>query len=234
MSSLIDDVRKLKSQAMTARDTGDAARAIELLNDADQLLHEALSDLRQHRPATEPPGSYETGLATQLVHIRGTKGGVYRRTGDYAAAVAAYDASYQIEGPGSDYPVVDSYALTQRLVTRLLLVPSGADPNGAEVVGLDVRQALHEAETEIRRQVVGERANDEYAAADLAVVQLLLGSEDWDQALDAFLDAAPEPYAVSVTLATLRELLSAARAATPPPAALIDRLITACEELAVV
>jgi hypothetical protein len=231
MTSLIDAVRQLKSEAMTARDSGDVMHAVELLEEADRLLRGALNDLRQHRPPTESPGSYETEVATQLVHILGTKGGVYRRIGDYAAAVAAYDASYEIEGPSSDYPIVNSYALTQRLVTRLLLVPSGAEPNGAEVVGLDVCRALHEAEIEIRRQVLGERVNDEYAAADLAVVQLILGSENWDAALNAFLDAAPEPYAVSVTLSTLNDLLSAARAATPSPTALIDRLAIACEEL---
>lgn len=231
MTGLVDSVRQLKSRAMAARDAGNYAEAVELLESAERLLRSALADLAAHRAAGEPAGSHETDLAGQLVHILGTRGGVYRRDQKYEAAVAAYDAGYRIERSTSGYAIVDSYAMTQRLVTRLLLNPSAADEDGVLVLGLDMRQALSAAEVEIQRQVAGERADDEYAAADLAVVRLLLGVEGWEEALETFLNGAPEPYAVIVTQATLRELVTVATALMHPPAALTERLNAACEDL---
>ncbi len=136
MNDLIDETRRLKSRAMDARDRGDFVRAIELLGLASRQLSETLQELKRKREAASSPGRQETETASQLCHILGSMGGVHRRNHDYRAAARAYDAGYEIEKPSSEYGIVNSYNLVQRLVTRVFLEPSAVEIENTQVEGL--------------------------------------------------------------------------------------------------
>jgi tetratricopeptide (TPR) repeat protein len=207
MGDVIAEARRLKSEAMDARDLRDFDTAVRLLERAIKALSATLEELRGKRDPHEAPGRQEKEVAKQLAHIFGSTGGVLRRMGDYAAAAQAYDAGYTIESPRSGYGIVDSYNLVQRLVARVFLEPR-AVVDALEVVGLNVRDELENARQEIARQIEGPRINDEYAAADRTMVLLLLGDSGLDQAITSFLDSQrkPEPYAVEVTLELLEAL----------------------------
>ena len=235
MRNVVDDARKLKSEAMELRDQGDLSGAIRTLERAEQDLRLALNELRSNRTGTERPGRFEVDIANQLLHILGSKGGTWRRAKNYEAAASAYDAGYEFEKPESIYGIVNSYNLVQRLVSRVFIKPESVlDPN-IEVSGLLVRPALLEAKEQIQEQLRGKRIGDEYAAADLAVVLLLLADQEWELALDDFIYAnpAPQPYCIKVTRELIEELRGALEAPDTPKA-LRDRLSQADRELAAV
>lgn len=232
MSNVVDDARSLKSQAMDARDRGDFARAINFIEKAEQVLRGALDELRKNRQEGEKPGRLETDVANQLVHVLGSKGGIYRRSGNYEDSAKAYDAGYRFEAPDSVYRIVNSYNLVQRLVSRVLLRPESVDEGDLEVLGLSVRDELVKARDEIQQQLKGKRAGDEYAAADLALVRLLLGDGEWETALDDFIYSTPppKPYAVKVTSELINELGEAIRRSPSASPALVKRLAQAAQE----
>ncbi len=234
MSNVIEEARTLKSQAMNARDAGYHERAVSFIEKAEKVLRDALNELKKNRQQGEKPGRLETDVANQLVHVLGSKGGIFRRKKKYKEAAKAYDAGYEeFERPGSGYGIVNSYNLVQRLVSRVLLNPGCVDGEDLHVEGLHVRAALAKAREEIQQQLKGKRAGDEYAAADLALVCLLLGDDDWEMALDDFIYSSPppEPYAVKVTAELIEELDEAARQPSSPSPALARRLSQATQEL---
>jgi len=122
----------------------------------------------------------------------------------------------------------------QRLVSRILVKPECVEDENIEVRGLSVRRELLKAKEEIYRQIRGKRAGDEYAAADYALVCLLLG-DGWEQALDDFLYATPPPqrYAVKVTSELIEELRAALEQSSSAPRDLKQRLALASQELSV-
>jgi hypothetical protein len=233
MADVIESARTLKSRAMDARDRRDFAGAIRLLSEARAGLESELRDLEPKRADKGSPGRFEQEVAAQLAHILGSMGGVYRRAKDYPASIESYDAGYRFEDPGAPYGIVNSYNLTQRLVSRVFMNPHAVDEAGVTVQGLPLWDELEAAEREIERQRTGKRRHDEYAAADLATVALLKGDADWRDKLDAFLYSKPkpQPYAIEVTLdvlASLRERLSETSEASPE---LTSRVTEACEEI---
>jgi hypothetical protein len=230
LGDVIEEARRLKSEAMDARDVGQFDRAVRLLGRAERGLRSTLEELKGARKAEEPPGRQETAVANQLVHILGSTGGVLRRKGDYGPAARFYDAGWDFEKPAAGYGIVNSYNLVQRLVARLFLEPRAVADN-LEVEGLRVREELDRARQEIERQIAGERNKDEYAAADLATVLLLLGDPVWMKILDGFLMSRPEPYAVQVTLETLEALSARATASPNSPPDLAERLSQAIAHL---
>ncbi|MDX6704659.1 MAG: hypothetical protein QOI48_505 [Solirubrobacteraceae bacterium] len=205
MVDVIDLVRRLKTEAMDARDLGDLPRALDLLREAEDELRSTLEDLKQHRESGDPPGRQEVAVANQLVHILGTVGGTLRRAGEYQNAVAAYDAGHLFETQDAGYGIVNSYNLVQRLVTRVFVEPLAAG-GGQLVAGLDVREELALARNELEEQIAGARSGDEYAIADLATVLLLLDDPRWEKAMRMFVASNPSPYAVEVTEELLTEL----------------------------
>lgn len=229
MSDVVEEARRLKAEAMDARDLGNFERALRLLERAERALRSVLDELRGKRDSQEAPGRQETAVANQLVHILGSKGGVLRRKGDFALAAHAYDSGHDLERPQSGYGIVNSYNLVQRLVARVFLEP-WAVANDLTVEGLKVRDELVRAREEVDRQKSGPRSNDEYAAADHVVVLLLLGDPDLDRSLEDFLMSRPEPYAVQVTQELL-EHLGDRLASSSAPADLSGRILKAVNRL---
>jgi hypothetical protein len=120
----------LKSRAMNERDIENWDVALELLTEAKTSLERALNELPAEDSAKDTKLlKFETSVNKALYGMLGTIGGVYRRraassdrqTGDLEAAVEFYDKGHEIEKR-----FVDSYNLTQRLVTRVLLDPPAA------------------------------------------------------------------------------------------------------------
>ena len=227
MSDMIDETRRLKSRAMDARDRGDFGRAIELLERASRQLSETLQELKRKRDTASSPGIQETETASQLCHILGSMGGVHRRNHDYQAAARAYDAGYEIEKPSSEYGIVNSYNLVQRLVMRVFLEPAAVEVENMQVEGLQIRHELREALNELQRQIEGPRCDDEYARADLFTVQLLLDDKDWPWTLEDFKDSHPEPYAIKTTVETLEALRDRVASTPSAPPEFARRLSTA-------
>ena len=232
MSDVIDEARRLKSRALDARDAEDPVRAVRLLRQGEHRLRSALEELRARR-GSEPPGRQEVEIADQLVHILGSLGGTLRREGDYEGAIKAYDAARRLEAPESGYGIVNTYTLVQGLVSRVFLEPRSVLSGAPPVHDRDVHDELLAARAEILRQIAGSRSHDEYAAADLVTVGLLLDDVGWEASLDDFLTSQPEPYAVDVTRELLADLVDRIAEAADAPASLAERLQVAVESLAV-
>jgi hypothetical protein len=210
--------RNLKNEAMEARDEGRFEEARQKLREAEHTLEAALAEQRSV-PKQEENRDLLRRLAAQLVHIRGSIGGVWRREGSqreadvprrvdsYRQAAVAYDAAYDLEREPSGYGIVDSYTMVQRLVTRVFLDPASPDADRPPVEGVEVRTGLRRAAEVIREQVDTKgRERDEFAAADLALVLLLLGGNDWPREMRRFLELRPG-YALTATMDVLQELL---------------------------
>ena len=210
---VVTRVRDLKNSAMDERDLGNWQEALDLLDDARRELERALADLERRAAETDSNlVEYRTSVQKQLYHLLGSIGGVYRRRaasddrkpGDLEAAVKSYDEGYTIE-----QAFTDSYNLTQRLVARVLLRPACTSDGAPAVEGIDVRRALRAAKAVIDRQTSekGPRNNDEYAFADAAIVAMLLGEPNWQDAVTEFTRRAPKSsYARNVTRDVLTEL----------------------------
>ncbi len=134
MSDVIDLARKLKSDAMNARDRGDFPRAVALIEQAEGHLRTALERLEQSREPGERLGRSEMEIAAQLAYILGTKGGIFRRWGEFEKSARAYDAGYEIERRESGYGIINSYNMVQRLVARVYIQPEAIHDDAAKVV----------------------------------------------------------------------------------------------------
>ena len=202
---VLREISTLKERAMLFRDDGDYEDAIETLDEAEQRI---LSELGQFTATSEGPGRYELSLRKQLYTIRGSKGGVYRRWKHLPDAIASYDAGYEVERSFED-----SYNLTQRLVTRVMQDPQSVAGEGGIVAGVAVRDELRRAGETIRAQ---KRHDDEYAAADLLTILLLLGDPGWRHALQEFLRRADTAsYAREVTKKVFEEIAEYLEPGTP-------------------
>lgn len=206
MNEVIDEARRAKGRAMGARDRGNYAEAVTILDETEQLLSRELAELKSKRSVAVEPGSTERDIANQLVHIRGTKGGVLRRWGKYEESAKAYDAGYEFEQPNSNYGIVNSYTLTQRLVARAFIAPDSVLDEQQIVLELPVRRELRKAGLVIQRQIKGPRESDPYAKADLATVFLLLGDKAWDSMPSNLLDSASDPYSTKLNQEALADL----------------------------
>ncbi|MBZ5621395.1 MAG: hypothetical protein LAQ69_22115 [Acidobacteriia bacterium] len=173
-------------------------------------LDRALKDEARYRGIGDPD-DYEQKLAKQLIHIRGSIGGVWRREGRHLESAHAYDSGYELERAESGYQIVDSYTLVQRLVARVLLDPAAAEDKLLVVEGLRVHEELRRAADLIRNQIAPgkKREHDEYAIADLGMVLLLLGDHTWRDELSRFFCMKNAGYAIEVTLDVLNDLRKA-------------------------
>jgi hypothetical protein len=210
---VISRARDLKTRAIDQRERGKWTRALMLLDEAKASLQVALDEL----PSEPSQGDsklleFENAVKKSLYGIWGSIGGVYRRRAatpegqpdDLKKAVESYD-----EGRQTEQGFVDSYNLTQRLVTRVLLSPSAALDHSMTVENENVPHALREARQIVSEQTsaTGPRNKDEYAFADAAIIALILGDQGWKDALNEFLRRAPKSsYARNVTLDVLKEL----------------------------
>jgi tetratricopeptide (TPR) repeat protein len=205
--------RDLKSRAMNERDIENWDGALELLTEAKTSLEHALNELPTEVSSKDTKLlEFETSVNKALYGMLGSIGGVYRRRaassdrqkGDLEAAVDFYDKGHEIEKR-----FTDSYNLTQRLVTRVLLDPPAAFDESENVAKKNVPSELREARSIINEQTGpnGPRRNDEYAFADAAVIALILGETQWMEAINEFTNLAPKSsYARNVTVDLLKEL----------------------------
>jgi hypothetical protein len=235
---VIKEARRLKSEAMDARDDEDYERAERLIVQAEVMLKTSLDSLRSSRetPAVHGapvgPGDTEVQVAEQLGHILGSKGGIYRRSQNYEASARAYDEGYTHEKWVLEHGIPNSYDLVQRLIARAFINPK-AVRDGTDVLDQPLHQRLLEAKAEVQRQLASERKDDEYAAADKALIYLLLGDTGWESALNNFIRSPtpPSPYAVEATLDVVNQLRAAISRKSDTPVDLEDRLTQASKEM---
>jgi hypothetical protein len=150
----LTDVEHLKQIARSQRQAGDPAGAVRTL-----------------RMAVERAGR-------ELADLYGTLGGALTEGGDLAAAVAAYDAGFQLD---ARLDPENTYNELNRLVTRVLLAPGSlSSPDELRAYGgvafVDVPRQLELLEQKLEREVAGVRGGDFWAAGDLAVVAALNGN----------------------------------------------------------
>jgi hypothetical protein len=213
-ADVVERARKDKSRAMDARDLGDWDEALGILDGARNNLTSALADLAR-QPGDEKTNlrAFETAIKKQLYQLLGSIGGVYRRRArsadrqpeDLDKAIDFYDEGFVVE-----QEFTDSYNLVQRLVTRVLRQPGAALDDAAAVKGVGVRTALRAAQAILKGQTSssGSRSSDEYAFADLLLVAVLVGDQDWKQAVQDFTrQSSPSSYARMVTVDVLQELV---------------------------
>jgi hypothetical protein len=205
MSDLLQRVRELKTQAKNRRDLKRYDRAVTLLKQAISLAHKeyettSLSDQR----AT---------LVSELADCWGIWGGVERRwaldpssdaaqrTAHLRHSIASYDEGFRYE---SD-PLLDSdkktYNRLNRLVVRLLLDPERLTANGnaadQELSGtLNVRSELEAIAEQIKKQ----GTDSVWTAADLALLNVLLGHQDAASAYATFEKKDPQDFACQSAL----------------------------------
>jgi hypothetical protein len=228
VTDIVNESRNLKAKAILERDQKNFGRALELIEEAERGLRSALIDLENAREAGKRQWRSETEprIAKQLAQILGSKGGIYRRMEKYKESADAYDAGYKIERPESGYGIIDSYNLVQRLVSRVFMEPAATQEPAAIVRDLPLRRALEEARDEVTRQREGPRGDDVYAAADLAILCLLLGDEGWHESVHKFINQvpSPDPYAIKVTREVTSDLLEALARISSPHRDLENRL----------
>jgi len=116
MTNVVDQARELKAQAMDARDEGRFKRSHRLLDKAVQLLRDALAEIATSGAGVACKGEYELKVRTQLLHIYGSIGGVYRREKRYEESARAYDDGDKTERTLDHTSQPNSYNLTQRLI----------------------------------------------------------------------------------------------------------------------
>jgi len=229
MSSVVDQARDLKAQAMDARDAGKFRRAHRLLDEAVQLLHDALAKIAMPGAGSSGEGEYELRVRTQLLHIYGSIGGVYRRENLLEKSASAYDDGDKTERMLDRTSQPNSYNLTQRLIARALIDVRAVEKEGMLVAGEPVRERLIAARREIERQQTI-RPGDAYATADLLLVSVLLGDSDWTEIAGNFRSQAKnDQYALDVTRDVLALLLEKAAERELP--GLADRLKQAIARL---
>ena len=154
------EIKRLKNDAKLLRDIGEADRATAALDKAIATL-----DVVPSQPQT--PIESER-IRAELADCWGMKGGIFRRAGRLADALAAYKTGLHFESG-------NSYNLTNSIVLELLI-------NCSELEELKANIAA--ARDEVRRQVESYRSSQWWAWADLGLLELLCGRED--QALDAY------------------------------------------------
>jgi hypothetical protein len=208
MPTIFDTIVDLKTKAKNRRDLDRYDRAAGFVQDAIAL---ATSELRTLE--------FRAKMASELADCYGLLGGIERRWALVANAsekhvgehlrksVAAYDAAWSYES--GDYGVSSSYGMVNRLVTRVLAdtnaLTEGYVTNLGEgiepvAVGLELERACEKIEASKRAE------SDYWAAADLALVQLLLGRGDPAGAYSKFIEKSPPDYALNSALDVLGPL----------------------------
>lgn len=234
--------RWLKARAIHARDVDDLDRALSSLAEAAQLLHDEAARLREARETAggtgRDPGEYERDVLEQIPHVLGSMGGILRSRngpGDLEKSADVYDQGYTAEQRLQELKVPMSYNLVQRLVARALLEPAAVEDDARSVRGVRLREALRKAAETVDGQLRGTRARDVWAAADLALLRVLMGGEGWEDAVERFLAGPPAPdqYALRVTRQVVAQLKDGCETLADRARALTGRLRFARDEISV-
>lgn len=156
----VDEVLTLKRKASALRNRERYDAALGTLDEALQRLHEL--------EAKAGGDQYlRTLVQTELADTMGMKGGVHRRRNDLEAALAAYKAGLDAEGPDSK----STYNLGNTVLLSILLKPSSIDDGSLDDTIATLLQRL-------QGQTQGLRADEWWAWADLAQFELLNGHVD--------------------------------------------------------
>lgn len=208
MATISDEIRSLKTQAKNRRDLQRYGPAVNILMRAIALATTHFAD-----------GELRGQMAEELADCNGLLGGVQRRwalesNGEerklhLVESIRAYDTAWEFES--GDYGVVNSYGMVNRLVSRLLIAPHSLFAEGVtyfseDVQPLAVRAKLQEAGQKIEAQLARPRRDDYWAAADLALVNVLLEKQEFHSAYSGFLEKSPPDYAFKSVLDVLRPL----------------------------
>ena len=239
MSDLLQRIRELKTPAKNQRDFKRYDRAAALSKQAIDLA------FREYETTDVP--EWHAALASELSDCFGILGGIERRWAldpRYDAthrsmhleqSVNAYDQGYRYESdPSVGNTSNSTYNRLNRLLVRLLLDPvrlsvngNTADPEAGDT--LNVRAELEAVAADIEAQ----GTDSIWAAADLSLLNVLLGRQDAASAYAGFEKKSPPDFAcqsaldaiaplAAIDLPTAGELKSAERRLT----ALRDRLHT--------
>ena len=207
MPTIVDAIVDLKTKAKNRRDLERYDRAAGFVQDAISLAKKEL---------VTP--EFRVKMASELADCYGLLGGIERRWALIADAskehtaehlrksVAAYDEAWSFES--GDYGVSSSYGMVNRLISRVLADPNafaqGSVTDLEGVKPLTVRVELEEARKKIAESKRAE--SDYWAAADLALVQILLGKGNPANLYAGFIEKSPPDYAYNSALDVLRPL----------------------------
>ena len=154
IDNVLSEVKGLKNDAKLLRDIGDTDGAIANLD-------KAIARVEAARGGSVTPDESDR-LKAQLADLWGMQGGVYRRAGRMAEALAAYKKGLEFE---SD----DSYNLTNSLTLELLIDPTRLNELEPNVVA---------ARDAVEKQIQKQRSRQWWAWADLGLLELLSGHEE--------------------------------------------------------
>jgi tetratricopeptide (TPR) repeat protein len=206
VATVSDEILALKTQAKNRRDLRRYSKAVEILERAIELAKNNINN-----------EELRSQMAQELVDSYGLLGGVERRWAlepdneerkeHLEKSIRAYDAAYKYES--GDYGVLNSYGMLNRLVSRLLLKPEslfveGVSEFGKDVEPLSMREKLEESRRNIETQLSRPRRDDYWAAADLALVNVLLEKQDPISAYAGFIQKSPPNYAFKSVLDVVR------------------------------
>lgn len=206
MPTIFEQIVDLKTKAKNRRDLGRYDRAAAFVREAIALAKKDLAV-----PALR------SKLASELADCYGILGGIERRwaldsntpvekrAGHIRESVRAYDQAWALES--GDYGVSSSYGMVNRLVSRILADPQALSGGhvtelGEGIEALEVRAELENA----RKMIENSKRSDYWAAADLALVKILLGDGDTEGAYAEFILRSPPDYAHNSALDVLRPL----------------------------
>lgn len=176
------DVRlKVKETRLKCNVTADELQ--EQVRELDQIIDRLKATLAHSEQGSE---TYRD-VAAEIADCLGVKGGTLRDLKRYADAAQVYDDGAHWEKIAADNGGrPNSYALLQRLVNRILAVPSALSQD-EPVLGIALNAALYDVREQITQQIKsGGRGKDPWAHADVALVEELL--EHTDKAEQAWLE----------------------------------------------
>jgi hypothetical protein len=216
MSDVLERVNELKTQAKNRRDLKRYDRAASLLKQAIELASTEFEATKTNLP------DQRATLASELADCWGILGGVERRwaldpssdveqrTTRLQRSIRAYDEGYRYEADPLLSSAPKTYNRLNRLVVRLLLNPERLTANGnardQEPGGmLNVRSELEA----IAAQIMEQGIDSVWTAADLALLDVLLGRQDAASAYSNFEKKQPPDFACQSALDVIRPLAAA-------------------------
>lgn len=156
----LDPARALKSKATAERNRGRFDRALQRLDEAIELLDSQLKPCSPESPEA-------VALRAEIADSMGMKGGVYRRLGKPAEALAAYGKGLALE----DEAAMSTYNLLN--VISLSLSVNQESPHSPLM-----RAHLDRAIRALEKDTLGPRRDEWWAWADLAQAYLLNGQPE--------------------------------------------------------
>jgi hypothetical protein len=216
------NVKELKRDSKTARDDNKLVAGLGYLDRAISNLFLLRSPSLSSKDIAD---GVERGVAEQLADCYGMKGGIFRQAKELEASIACYDLGYLYESCPR-FKFDNSYNLLNRLLSRLMLKPQALVNKQIQVVGLNLRQALEEAQTIIADQTKeeGPRHFDPWAWGDLAVCKVLLQRMPDETVWNEFFGSVPSNHAHKTTANTLVFLLHCDKDKALPQEAITDAI----------